>query len=126
MVYRVEALEREAEAGGWQFEFDGERYTLPPDFDARAIAHLLAGNLYDGLRTMLGDEQWARLDASPKVFGQNELRRLVNAYAEGIGADLGEFAASSDSSPSTATRSKRTSNGSTGSRSAGSSRSRKR
>jgi hypothetical protein len=125
-VYQVEALDREATGDGWDFEFDGEVYTLPSDFDMRAAIALTTGALEEGLRILLGQEQWERIDASSKVFGMRELRRMLAAYCTEIGVDLGEFGASSGSSRRTVAPSKRTSNGSTGSRSRTSSRSRKR
>lgn len=124
MVYRVEAIAREADKEAWRFEFDGDEYSLPHDFDMRAAAAFNANDLEGGLRVLLGDEQWERIVASKKVFGVKELRDLLAAYCDGIGVDLGEFAASSSSSRRTATRSKPTSNGSTASRSRTSSRGR--
>lgn len=123
-VYKVAALEREATKDAWEFEFDGERYFLPPDFDMRAAAALTGERLEEGLAMLLGDEQWARLVASPKVFGMKALIDLLNAYCRDIGVDLGEFVASPASSKRTVAPSKRTSNGSTASRSRTSSRSR--
>jgi hypothetical protein len=111
MVYKVEAVAREALEQPWEFEFDDEIYRLPNDFDMRAAACLAGGDLEMGLRILLGAEQWKRLCASQLVFGVKELRGLLAAYTEEIGAELGEWQASSVSSPNTATPSKPTSNG---------------
>jgi len=116
-VYKVAALEREATKDAWEFEFDGERYRLPPDFDMRAAVAMSSGDMEGGLRHLLGPDQWDRLVASPKVFGLKALTNMMKAYCADIGVDLGEFVASPRSSARTATPSKRTSNGSTGSRS---------
>jgi hypothetical protein len=111
MVYKVEALSREALEQPWEFEFDGDIYLLPNDFDVRAAAYLAGGDLEMGLRILLGTEQWDRLCASPLIFGVKELRGLLAAYTAAIGAELGEWQASSASSPNTATQSRPTSNG---------------
>lgn len=124
MVYRLEGLTREADGDAWPFEFDGDRYLLPSDFDWRAAEAITSGDLERGLRQLLGDEQWERMCASERIFGVRELVNLLNAYCEAIGVDMGEFKASSGSSARTATPSKRTSNGSTASRSRTSSRGR--
>src|SRR5262245_4931433 len=113
MVYRVEAIDREARREGWEFEFDGERYILPNDFDMRAAVAITNGDAEGCLRLLLGEEQWHRLEDSPKVFGVKALRDMLQSYCDDIGVNLGEFEASSPSSPRTVTRSKRTSNGAT-------------
>jgi hypothetical protein len=124
MVYKVEAVEREGAETPWEFDFDGDRYSLPPDFDMRAAAKLTNGDLHGALEMLLGAEQWQRLQASPKIFSLEELGKLLQSWASDIGVDLGEFTASPPSSRRTVTPSKRTSNGSTASRSRTSSRSR--
>jgi hypothetical protein len=126
MVFKLEAIEREGGEGTWPFDFDGHRYHLPSDFDWRAANALTKGDIELGLELLLGDEQWQRMQASPKVFGVKAIVNMLNAYATDIGVDLGEFQASSASSKRTVAPSKRTSNGSTGSRSRASSPARKR
>jgi len=124
-VYKVEALSREALEDPWEFEFDGVIYELPSDFDMRAAAALSIGNLEAGLRIMLGEAQWKTLCDSQLIFGVKQLTDMIGSYAEAIGVELGEFKASSPSSTSTATPSKRTSNGTTRNGSRASSRARK-
>lgn len=124
MVYKVDAIEREAKGEPWEFEFDGERYELPNDFDMRAASMLVDGDMRGALAMLLGDEQWQRLQASPKVFGIRALGELLQTWCQEIGVELGEFTASPPSSKKTVAPSKRTSNGTTGSRSRTSSRSR--
>jgi hypothetical protein len=113
MVYRVEAVAREAMEQNWDFEFDGQVYVLPGDMDMRAAALLSVGDLEGGLRVLLGAVQWKRLCDSPLVFGSKQLMSLLEAYAADIGVDLGESVASSPSSNATATPSRPTSNGTT-------------
>jgi hypothetical protein len=115
MVYKLEAVARDASGECWEFDFDGERYELPGDFDMRAAGALADGDLNGGLRLLMGDEQWDRLCQSNKVFGVRAMTDLLNAYCEGIGVDLGESVAPSRSSRRAVAPSKRTSNGSTGS-----------
>jgi hypothetical protein len=124
MVYKVEAVEREGSGEPWKFDFDGDRYSLPSDFDMRAAAKLTNGDLHGALEMLLGAEQWNRLQASPKIFSLEQLGKLLQSWATDIGVDLGELTASPPSSRRTVTPSKRTSNGSTASRSRTSSRSR--
>jgi hypothetical protein len=125
MVYKVEALAREANKDAWKFEFDGDVYSLPPDFDMLAAAKLTGGDILGGLQLLLGPDQWKRLEASPKVFGIKAMIELLQAYCTDIGVDLGEFVAPSRQSRRAAAPSKRTSNGSTGSTSPTSSRARR-
>lgn len=124
MVYKVDAVEREATGKPWEFEFDGERYELPNDFDYRAAGMLTEGDMRGALAMLLGPEQWVRLEASPKVFGIRALGELLQTWCREIGVELGEFTASPPSSKKTVAPSKRTSNGTTASRSRTSSRGR--
>ena len=111
--YHVDAVLREADGDAWPFEFGGETYTLPSDFDMRAAVALQANRIEDALRIMLGEEQWDRLCASPYVFGAKQLDDIMSAYTEALGIDVGESQASSGSSSSTPTPLKRTSRGTT-------------
>lgn len=97
----------------FRFKFGGESYTLPPSIDLRAAASMQNGNLHDGLRALLGKEQWARLMESDATFDHNALVTLMEQYAKYTGAKLGESSGSTSSSKSTVGPSKRTSNGTT-------------
>lgn len=115
-------LAEQADARGdlepFTFVFDGEEYELPPVRDIRAVSAIAAGHVYDGLAALLGPEQWERVQASPATLTSTAVRSLLDAYGEHIdGLNAGESSASSNSSTRTARPSKRTSNGSTGSRS---------
>jgi hypothetical protein len=65
--------------------------------DILAVASMQAGLLYEGLARMLGDEQWARMNASKAVLDQEKLKALLEAYGKHIGIPLGESLASTDS-----------------------------
>jgi hypothetical protein len=82
----------------WSFRFGGERYTLPPHMDVRAMAAVGAGRLDDGLRMLLGPDQWDQLQASPKVFDTPRLKAIIERYAlYAEGVSLGESSASTAS-----------------------------
>lgn len=103
-------LDDNEEREPFAFKWDGEEYELPPVRDMRAVGAISAGRIYDGLLLLLGPEQWARIQASPKVLSAPKLRKLLDAYSEYIdGLNVGESSASSSSSKSTARRSTRTS-----------------
>lgn len=125
MVFELDALDREAKAEPFEFRFDGEIYTLPPDFDMRHAALFTEGDVLGGLEAVLGTEQWERLSASPKMLSIGKVNQLLEEWCASIGVELGESAASSRSSRRAAARSKPTSNGSTGSRSRTTSRTRR-
>jgi hypothetical protein len=125
MVFKLDAIENEAKEELFTFTFDGETYTLPPDFDMRHAAMFTSGDILGGLEAVLGPDQWDQLDSSPKILSIKRVNALLEAWCEHIGVELGESAASSRSVRRAAARSKRTSNGSTGSRSATSSRTRR-
>jgi hypothetical protein len=110
MVFELDALDREAKAEPFEFRFDGEIYTLPPDFDMRHAALFTEGDV---------------LSASPKMLSIGKVNQLLEEWCASIGVELGESAASSRSSRRAAARSKPTSNGSTASRSRTTSRTRR-
>lgn len=116
-VYDLDALDREADGVAFVFRFDGEDYTLPPHLDIRAAAALEGGRLDDGLRILLGREQWQRLQDAEAVFDDRHLVNLLERYAGHIGVSLGESGASLVSLRNTGKPSKRISNGSTASHS---------
>ena len=125
MVFKLDSYEREANAEPFEFEFDGDVYTLPPDFDMRHASLFTEGRVLDGLEAILGAEQWERLNASPKILSVNRVNDLLEAWCEHIGVEVGESPASSRSVRRAAARSKPTSNGSTASRSRTPSRARR-
>jgi hypothetical protein len=118
-----------SEGKPFQFKFGGEEYEFPPDLDLKLVA--LLGDLAESedpsqvdvatlmavAKGLFGPEQWDRLEASPSRFGVRKLIELMNAYMKHMGVGLGELQASTGSSKSTVRPSKRTSNGSTKSRS---------
>lgn len=93
------------------------KFSLPGRMDVRAIACLAAGDLGEGLTILLGEHQWEALKAHPVLLDSDALGALFQAYLAHLGTDLGELAASTRSSKSTARPSKPTSKGSTASRS---------
>lgn len=114
MGFDLDALAAEAAgAAPFEFTFGGETYELPGQFDMRAAAALSAGKVYEGLESLLGAAQWARMQAAEQVLTDTMLAALLDRYAEHTGVSLGESSASSSSSRSTGRPSKPTSNGST-------------
>jgi hypothetical protein len=87
--------EEEESRSPYEFTFDSEVYTLPPAMDVRAIAAIAGGRLDSGLSLLLGEEQWTKMQASPKVLTVTALEKLFDAYAEYSGATtLGGLSAS--------------------------------
>lgn len=82
----------------FSFIFAGEEYVLPSRPDVRAAAALEAGNLRDGMRFLLGAEQWERLQAVDAVFDDEAFVMIQLKYAEYLGDDLPESLASALSS----------------------------
>lgn len=111
----LDALVEEDEPGEpFGFTFDDYDYELPPEMDIRAVAAIASGRLDDGLRMLLGPDQWQRLQDSPKVLSSKTLTRLFEAYAAHTnGVSVGESSASTGSAKNTGRPSKRTSNAST-------------
>lgn len=99
--FDLDALIAEAAAEPFTFLFGGEEYVCPPTIDIRAVSALAAGDLVGALRIMVGDDQWARLEASPQTLGVAAIGKLIEAYAEHQGVSVGESSGSSSSSPST-------------------------
>ena len=102
------------------FTFDGEEYTLPPDIEWSTTQTLTEGKPDVALRRLLGEEQWQRLEDSPKVFGTRSFTAVLDAYTEHLGLRMGEAEASPSSSENTDGQSRRTSSGTTESTSGGS------
>jgi hypothetical protein len=110
---KVIAEEKDAEP--FVFTFDGEQYEMPGVMDVRAIAAISDGDLTGGLRHLMGDEQYDRIQASPQMLSMVALGALFDAYAKHTGVDgLGESSGSVRSLNRAARRSKRTSPATTG------------
>lgn len=112
-LFNLDALENDANQEPFRFMHGGEEYTLPASPDMRAGIAFQKEDAEGGLRLLLGNEQWARIEASDAVFDTNKFVKLMAAYEAHIGVAVGESQASSPSSKSTARPSKRTSNGTT-------------
>lgn len=102
------------------FTFCGEEYSLPPDVDFQTLDELQAGHPDEAFRRLIGEEQYARLQAAPGTFGARAFTEVLQAYVTHLGLRSPESSASSDSSVSTATPSRLTSSGTTAPRSPGS------
>jgi hypothetical protein len=112
-MFDLDAVSRESDGIPFEFTFGGEKFTLPATVDLLAAAALEGGKLYDGLKRLLGDEQWERLLEVQKVLDTEHLKALMEAYAKHVGLSLGESGASTGSSSSTGGLSKPTSSGTT-------------
>lgn len=96
-TFDLDAAVREAGGEPFAFDFGGEHYELPPQVDLRAAAAFSDARLEDGLRLLLGAEQWQRLQASPAVFSVSALKALLDAYGAHMGQTVGESQASTGS-----------------------------
>lgn len=117
-VFDLDALASETtddEGEPFPFRFGGESYELPPQFPMLALAAISAGELGDGLRILLGNDQWQRMLHAKATFNEKMLKALLEQYSAHVGSSLGESSASTGSSKSTGGPSKPISNGSTGS-----------
>lgn len=98
----------------FQFKFGGDTYSLQGELDTLALNALGGPHGNEGLRKLLGPEQYDRILASEAVMTDATLQELFSAYAKHLGGvELGESDASPRRSTRTARPSKRTSNGST-------------
>lgn len=82
-----------AEANGtepFRFTFGGEQYEMPAVVDIRVVAALTTGDVGAALRRLLGEDQWARMEASDAVFDQARFKALLEAYMAHGGSTLGE------------------------------------
>lgn len=117
-----EPFDLDAYLGGpFTFTFDGQEYSLPPDVSWNASELLANGKPEEALHELLGDDQWQRLEDSPKVFGPRSFTGLVDRYMAHLGLREGEAEASPPSSEPTGEQLRQTSSGSTTSTSPGSS-----
>lgn len=116
-VFDLDALDAEANGRLFEFRFGGELFTLPASPDMLAFAALAEGQLYSGLKLMLGDDQWQRMLAAKATFNAEKLAALMEQYLAHNGMSLGKSQGSTAPSKRTGPQSKRTSSGSTASRS---------
>lgn len=90
---RLEALGRD-----WEFEIDGENYTLPTELPRAQVKALQAidDNDVDGLfALLLGAEQFARFATHDLTL--QDVAAILTAYGEETGLGLGEGPASTRS-----------------------------
>lgn len=85
------------ERAPFEFTFDGETYTLPPRPDFRGDAALQVGRYDEACRIFLGETQWEKLKASPKVLDDDAFLALYRAYQAYQGDTSGEGEASPSS-----------------------------
>jgi hypothetical protein len=60
------------------FEFDGDEYTVDADLDISALELVQDGKDVDGMRAILGDEQWNKFRLKHRKSSQ--LNALYRAY----------------------------------------------
>jgi hypothetical protein len=102
------------------FTFDGAEYVLPVDVPWDVSQLLNDGKAQDAMRILLGDDQWRRLEESPKTFGTRSFVEVVGAYMKHLGLREGESEASPSSSNGTDGQLRPTSSATTTPTSAGS------
>jgi hypothetical protein len=97
-VNAARAQRLEALGERWEFELDGEAFSLPTELprDAvRALAALDAADLDGLLALLLGEEQFKRF--SEHATSVQDIQALLEAYGRDTGMSLGESAASTRS-----------------------------
>jgi len=97
-VNAARAQRLEALGERWEFELDGESFTLPTELPRDAVAKLagLDPSDLDGLLlVLLGDEQFKRLDEHS--VSVQDVQALLEAYGRDTGMALGESSASTSS-----------------------------
>jgi hypothetical protein len=73
------------------FRFGGQSFTISGTIDVRMAAAIDAGRLDDGLRLLLGAEQYRRLQECPGTFGAAHLKAVLDSYDRNSkGPRLGE------------------------------------
>jgi hypothetical protein len=102
-MYKVEAIRREADEKAWEFEFDGQAYSLPSQVDARVVAAIDSNQFGVAMRLLLGDAQWNRIMEADAILGMTELEGLLRAYFADLGVPLEQRSASGNSLPTTVT-----------------------
>ena len=97
-VNAARAQRLEALGERWEFELDGESFTLPTELPRDAVAKLagLDPSDLDGLLlVLLGEEQFKRLDEHS--VSVQDVQALLEAYGRDTGMALGESSASTSS-----------------------------
>lgn len=111
--FDLDALALEEAGEPFRFTFGGEDFEIAAHYDPRVFRRFAQGDLAGALLGMLGEEQFAKLDAIDKPFDERHLQALMEQWAEHFGTTAGEASASSSSSKSTGRPSRPTSSGST-------------
>ena len=97
-VNAARAQRLEARGEQWEFELDGEAFSLPIELPRRAVPQLAAlgpADLNGLLVLLLGEEQFKRFDAHETTV--QDVQALLEAYARDTGMALGESSASTRS-----------------------------
>jgi hypothetical protein len=97
-VNAARAQRLEALGERWEFELDGESFTLPTELPRDAVAKLagLDPSDLDGLLlVLLGEEQFKRLDEHS--LSVQDVQALLEVYGRDTGMALGESSASTSS-----------------------------
>jgi len=95
-VARAQRLEALGER--WEFQLDGEIFSLPTELPRNAVTKLadLDPSDLDGLLlVLLGDEQYQQIDAH--ALSVQDIQALLEAYGRDTGMALGESSASTGS-----------------------------
>lgn len=97
-VNAARAQRLEALGERWEFEVDGELFSLPTELPRDAVGKLagLDPSDLDGLLTvLLGEEQLKRLDQH--TLSVQDIQAVLEAYGQDTGMALGESSASTRS-----------------------------
>jgi hypothetical protein len=101
MAYNVNAARAqrlEATGERWEFELDGEAFSLPTELSRAVVGELSAldpSDLDGLLAAMLGPEQFARF--ATHHTSVQDIQALLEAYGKDTGMALGEESASTGS-----------------------------
>lgn len=105
-VFDLDAVVAEAEQTPFRFKFGGEEFTMSPLDLKMGLKELTTVELFQAI---LGEEQWARIVASPARLTEPAFVALLDRWTKHYGMAPGESPASPRSSVSTGGPSKRTS-----------------
>lgn len=94
-VFDLDAFAAETTSEPFRFRFGGDEFELPGTVDLRVAAKLQDGKVVESLQTLIGPDQWERLDGLPGVFDYRVARELFIQYGRHLGIDLGESPGSS-------------------------------